>query len=334
VNCMAPKASMPTVSVIIPNYNHARYLRKRMDSVLGQTYQDFEVILLDDSSTDESRTIIAEYHKDPRVRVGFNEKNSGSTFKQWNKGVGLAQGKYVWIAESDDYADERMLERLMGMILRDVMVTFAYCRSHRVTVENQPDGFADSYLDLIDPQHWREDFCVDGRDECRNYFVLTNPVPNASAVLFRKAVYERVGGADESMLTCGDWKLWAALALEGRVAYSREPLNYFRFHDKSVRSQCEEVGLDTAENLQVVRWVLTRVTPTEMVLKKARLQASVFWIPAVLNRRFQIRTRLRILRDALAIDPQAMRKLTPQALGMVQRKFLRHWREMVSAKTR
>jgi glycosyltransferase involved in cell wall biosynthesis len=77
---------MPKVSVIIPNYNHARYLRGRIESVLRQTYRDFEVILLDDCSTDDSRSILGEYVKDPRVRIDFNEVNSGSTFKQWNKG--------------------------------------------------------------------------------------------------------------------------------------------------------------------------------------------------------------------------------------------------------
>src|SRR5258708_2534765 len=105
---MTPEANTPTASVIIPNYNHARYLRKRIDSVVGQTYQNFELILMDDCSTDESRSILSEYVKDPRVRIELNEKNSGSTFKQWNKGVALARGQYVWVAESDDYADKRM----------------------------------------------------------------------------------------------------------------------------------------------------------------------------------------------------------------------------------
>src|ERR1017187_1910144 len=110
---------MPTVSVIIPNYNHARFLRRRIDSVLQQTFQDFEVILLDDCSTDDSRSILSKYADDPRVRIEFNEKNSGSPFKQWNKGVRLAQGSYVWIAESDDYAAERLLERLVAVLDAD-----------------------------------------------------------------------------------------------------------------------------------------------------------------------------------------------------------------------
>ena len=103
---------MPTVSVIVPNYNHARFLPQRIESILRQTYQDFELILLDDCSTDDSRAVLSQYASEPRVRIQFNEVNSGSTFRQWNKGVRLARGKYVWIAESDDYADERLLERL------------------------------------------------------------------------------------------------------------------------------------------------------------------------------------------------------------------------------
>src|SRR5215469_12732659 len=103
---------MPTVSVIVPNYNHARYLRQRIESVLGQKYQDFEVILLDDCSTDNSREILESYRNDPKVRVVFNATNSGNVFKQWNKGVRMAGGRYVWIAESDDYADAGFLSRL------------------------------------------------------------------------------------------------------------------------------------------------------------------------------------------------------------------------------
>src|ERR1700675_4790198 len=106
----------PKVSVIIPNYNHARFLRQRMESVLGQTFQDFEVILLDDCSTDESQSILREYAADPRVRLEFNEKNSGSTFKQWNKGVRLVRGKYVWMAESDDYAEPQFLEKVVARL--------------------------------------------------------------------------------------------------------------------------------------------------------------------------------------------------------------------------
>lgn len=332
MNKMGFEPSTPKVSVVIPNYNHARFLRRRIESVLEQTYPDFEVILMDDFSTDESHEIISEYAKDRRVRIEFNEENSGSTFKQWNKGVRLARGEYVWIAESDDYADERLLERLAAMVEQDEAVTFAYCRSYRVTIEDQRDGMADSYLDGWHPDHWRQDFCVDGHEECRNYFLLTNPVPNASAVVFRKAAYERVGGADESMRTCGDWKLWAALALAGKVAHSGEALNYFRFHERSVRKQTEQVGLDTAENLQVVRWILERVKPTDAVLRRARLQAAQNWIPTVFGMRAPLDRRIHIMRNALAVDPYALLKPAHLAASAVKHKVLRRWRAVRPAK--
>src|SRR5579864_3114331 len=108
--------SNPKVSVVVLNFNHARFLRKRIDSILGQTFQDFELILLDDRSTDDSRSILSKYADDARVRIEFNEVNSGSTFKQWNKGVRLAHGEYIWMAESDDYADDKLLDRLVAVL--------------------------------------------------------------------------------------------------------------------------------------------------------------------------------------------------------------------------
>src|SRR5690348_715522 len=233
---------MPKVSVIVPNYNHARFLRQRMDSILTQTFQDFELILLDDASTDDSRSILSSYAADPRVRLDFNETNSGTPFKQWNKGVSLAHGKYVWIAESDDYADPRLLERLVSSLEAEPRTAYAYCRSWRVSKDDELDGYADYYLFYLqefNSQRWTSDYRADGVDECRNYFFRANLVPNASAVLFRRAVFEQVGGADESLSLCGDWKLWAALALTGEVAYLAEPLNYFRFHDATMRSKTQ-----------------------------------------------------------------------------------------------
>jgi glycosyltransferase involved in cell wall biosynthesis len=319
---------MPKVSVIIPNYNHARFLRQRIDTVLQQTYQDLEVVLMDDCSSDKSRSIISEYAGDSRVRIEFNEKNSGSTFRQWNKGVRLARGQYVWIAESDDYADERLVERLIDLLLRDSSTVFAYCRSLEIAGEDQEHDFADAYLSGLD--RWSKDFHVDGRDECQNWFVRTNPVPNASAVLFRKKIYEQVGGADESLRLCGDWKLWAAMAMEGSVAYVGEALNYHRWHDASMRSEAIRSGLNVSEALGVIRWILDRVKPTPTVSNSMREFTSSYWVPAVLNRRVPLDRRRAILRAAMAIDPHALRRLIRPGLASVRLKIgleLRHLRQ-------
>src|SRR5476649_534842 len=116
------------VSVIVPNYNHARFLKERIDSVLNQTYRDFEVIILDDCSTDDSRSVIEEYRSNPKIsNIILNEKNSGGTFNQWDKGIATAQGEYIWIAESDDYADVDFLNTLMAIIEQKPEIGLIYC---------------------------------------------------------------------------------------------------------------------------------------------------------------------------------------------------------------
>src|SRR3984893_13145 len=219
---------MSKVSVVVPNYNHARFLRQRIASVLGQTYRDFELILLDDGSSDESQSILREYASDPRVRIEFNEKNSGSTFKQWNKGVRLARGEYVWIAESDDYADPQLLAKLVSRLDAEPSAVLCNCRSWRVSADGEIIEFLDSWVADLDAQKWTVDHLADGREECRKYLVRRNTIPNASCVVFRKAVYEQVGGADESLILCGDWKLWASMALTGKIAYAGQALSYYR----------------------------------------------------------------------------------------------------------
>src|SRR5882757_9671482 len=173
---------MPAVSVIVPNYNHARFLRRRIDTILGQTFLDFELILLDDCSTDNSRDILTAYADDSRVRIEFNATNSGSTFKQWNKGVRLAQGKYVWIAESDDYADERLLEKLVARLDAEPSAVFAQCRSWRVSADGELNGFQDQHLPDLGSDKWAGDFHANGIEECRKYLVRCCSVQSASSV--------------------------------------------------------------------------------------------------------------------------------------------------------
>jgi glycosyltransferase involved in cell wall biosynthesis len=111
---------MPSVSVIIPNYNHARFLSERIESVLQQSFTDFECIVLDDGSTDNSRGIIEGYAaRDARIKFYPSQINSGSPFVQWNKGVQLAKHDLIWIAESDDSCDADLLASLVNIHLQN-----------------------------------------------------------------------------------------------------------------------------------------------------------------------------------------------------------------------
>jgi len=314
----------PKVSVIVPSYNHARFLRKRLDSVLAQTFQDFEVIVLDDCSTDESLSILSQYRSDQRVRIELSQKNSGSTFKQWNKGVQSARGTYVWIAESDDYSDVRLLERLVSILDRDSETVFCYCRSNSVSEDGQVMGFVDAYLNDLQPRRWEADFWVDGREECTKYLVQRNTITGTSSVLFRKDVFQEVGGADESLIFCGDWKTWASMALTGgKIAYLAEPLNFQRFHGTSVTTKSQQLGVDVDEYMSVIRWILQRVTPTEATQSKLRSDLFPFWSAKVLTNRTPAKRRWRILKNAMAIDDKALSKLIRPAYTTLRFKLSR-----------
>lgn len=108
---------MPAFSIILPNYNHAAFLFERIESILQQSYQDFEIIILDDKSTDNSREIIERYRSHPKIsRIIYSDSNGGSPFLQWKKGIELATADWIWIAETDDIADPSFLAEAANII--------------------------------------------------------------------------------------------------------------------------------------------------------------------------------------------------------------------------
>jgi len=231
---------MPKVSVIVPNYNHARFLNQRLQSVLNQTYQDFELIYLDDASTDDSNEVFAPYANFPRVRAIFNQTNSGSPFKQWNKGIQAATGEYIWIAESDDYADPRFLENLVKVLDHQLQVGLVYCDSWTSDADGNISDGLHGWIDDLNTNRWKHDFLNNGLKECQNYLAHKNTIPNASAVLVRRSLFEQVGYAEESMFLCGDWMTWIKILLQSDIAFIASKLNYYRCHSHSARSSSQQ----------------------------------------------------------------------------------------------
>lgn len=225
---------MPKVSVIIPNYNHAKYLPARIESVLNQTFSDFELIILDDFSTDNSREVIEKYAKEnPKIRCEFNTKNSGSPFYQWNKGVEMAKAEYIWLAESDDVAENDFLETLVPILDKNSKVGISYSRSNIIDEDgNQVDKIWKPYYKT---EKWEKDFIENGFVECNDLMILGNLIPNASAVLFRKSVFIESGKAPTKMKLSGDWSTWFNMMLISDLAYVAKKLNHWRQHSQSVR---------------------------------------------------------------------------------------------------
>jgi glycosyltransferase involved in cell wall biosynthesis len=251
---------MPKVSVIIPNYNHAKYLQARIDSVLNQSFTDFEVILLDDCSPDNSREIIAIYEANPLIKkMVLNETNSGSSFAQWNKGLSLATGDYVWIAESDDIADKEFLSTLVPILNSNEKVALVYSQSYDIDESGQIKGTWQKLTDEFDNKRWKQDFISPGIEEIRKYFIYKNTIPNASAVLFRRSVVEEVGGPASSYKLNGDWHFWIKLLLNHQVAYVAQCLNFFRSHQANVRSKAALEGLNFYEYARIIDFAFAKL---------------------------------------------------------------------------
>ena len=200
-----------TVSIIIPNYNHASFLKQRIGSVLNQSFQDFELIILDDFSTDNSRDIIESYRQYPNIsHIVYNTENSGSTFKQWNKGIKLAKGEFVWIAESDDYADPDFLTCCIKEFLANNNLGIVYTDSYEVDKENNMLGRWSRWQQNVTPNIWTESFTRNGQQINADYNQLLNIIPNASCVVFKKDLYLQPDNMNliEQLRFTGDWLTW------------------------------------------------------------------------------------------------------------------------------
>lgn len=249
---------MPKVSVIVPNYNHAPYLQKRIDSILAQTFTDFELILMDDNSSDNSREIIEKYRR-PDVKIVFNDENSGSSFKQWNKGARLASGQYIWIAESDDMAAPEFLSTLVPILDNNTNIALAYTQSNEIDSQGNLTGSLFELTEMLDSDKWTSDFVMAGNEMILKYMVHYNCIPNASAVLFRKDKMKAIGMADETYKLNGDWLFWIKLMRDSDIAFVANSLNYFRKHDATVRNTLQKVGTGMYEYARLLSYLFSHI---------------------------------------------------------------------------
>ena len=298
----------PKVSVIIPNYNHAHFLEKRLQSILKQTYTNFEIICLDDASTDNSLEILEKYLSYSNFKLFPNNKNSGSTFKQWNFGVKQAKGEYIWIAESDDFAHSRFLEKVVAILDENKKAGLAYCQSWLVDYNDRVFGSANKFTDWIDKERWTADFTNSGIDECSNFLIFLNTIPNASAVVFRRKIFLECDGADESMKLAGDWIAWVKILLNSDIAFSSEHLNYFRFHEESVRATSKKKGIDLEEKYRMLEYLLSAIKVSNIAreLQCDRLMRQ--WSRLLIRNRMSLKRNKKIYRIAISSDLQLKRR--------------------------
>lgn len=286
----------PLVSVIVPNYNHSKYLKKRLESIENQTYKNIEVVLLDDCSTDDSLRILREWAiSRPNTRLLVNEKNSGSPFAQWNKGLQYVQGEYVWIAESDDACEPEFLDTLIQILEKNQDACLAFCQSILIDKEdNLLHSFNVHYQFIFKTDRWEYDFCHDAQKECWGYMMLHNTIPNASAVIFRRRDLDKVLPVDGDFKLNGDWYFYVKLLSESKTfCYTAKPLNYFRYHRQTQRLSARNKTYAFFEILRIQDFIYKKYPFSGDQFVQARRQCAYWWLGNVNGTSLLNRTMLR-----------------------------------------
>lgn len=220
----------PTVSICLPVYNGARFLAEAIDSLLAQTFEDFELLISDDGSTDQSVEVIRKYAAlDPRIKHWTNECNLG-LFANYNLCLQNAQGRFIKPFAQDDVLEPDCLQRQLEVLVENPNVTLVSVSRFLIDElgEVQPlhRGFINAG-DLIPA-----DVVVKGADVIRRaLFPVTNFIGEPATVMFRR---ESIGaGFDTKFHHLGDLEFWLRILLNGYFYFIDEPLCSFRQHGDS-----------------------------------------------------------------------------------------------------
>lgn len=221
-------ANSPIVTVYITNYNYDQYIRKAIESVFQQSFQQFELLIIDDGSTDNSRTIIEGYAQLPNVRVIY-QQNKGLNITN-NIALQLARGRYIMRLDADDYLRADALEKMVCVLEGDSEIGLV---------------FPDYYLVDKGEQTLAE---IKRHDFGKEVSLLDQPAHGACTMI-RTEFLKHVGGYDEAYSCQDGYELWIKFATKYPVTNIREPLFFYRQHGENLTTNEERI-LDTRRTIK------------------------------------------------------------------------------------
>jgi glycosyltransferase involved in cell wall biosynthesis len=298
---------MPEVSVIIPTYNSARYLAAAIDTVLGQTFRDLEVLVIDDGSSDETPSVMAKYATPVRY---VRQENQGVSVAR-NHGLELARGGYVAFLDSDDTWLPGKLEKQVAVLKKAPGVRACY--SAFIAVDNQlsPLGVRRSRRNA----HALDDLMLRG-----------NVVGSIGTVLCERALFDAAGGFDPELSQCADWDMWVRLAQHTDFLYIDEPTVTYRQHETNMSRRPELLERDSLRVLEKA-FSLPEV-PEHLRRQRRRAYGRNYMVLAgtyfVAGRPTEF---LRCALRALVLDPRQVTYLAAFPWRRFQRRVLGKWQE-------
>lgn len=281
--------AVPDVSVIIATYNQAAYLKAAIDSVIAQTFGDWELIIVDDGSTDRTPAIVNAI-SDPRIRSIRQSNQERSAAR--NRGMGVATGRLLAFLDADDYWHPAFLAELREQLIAHPQAALAICGSHIVDAQGDP----------IDTRPPKIPVGAGQQDAIR--LLLRGNQMSCGAVLARTAAIREVGGFDTSLRQGEDWDLWLRIAVRHPICVVDKALFYYRKQNDFMPSKILSRG-DGTLGPGIVSRALALLDPTDLGLDGPRLLAWQYlesaWLASAIG---DIPGRDTYLRLALHLDPR------------------------------
>jgi glycosyltransferase involved in cell wall biosynthesis len=243
----------PLLSVTVLNYNYGHFLPTCLDSILGQTFKDFEVILINDTSTDNSIEVIQPYLRDRRVRLIDHKQNKGFV-GSLIEGADESRGKYITVISADDWVVEKTaFEKQIAVLEQDAQIAMAY------------SAYGHYYDSSSPPEHiWRSDdhsYVEDGREAFKR--IILQPYVLHSGTIIRASAYRSAGGYSTTLHYAVDVQIFLDLCHVGKAAYIDEMLYGYRRHRTSMSKTISSLRRTIDEVLRVFRSSFAKLPSTE-----------------------------------------------------------------------
>ncbi|MGF1494602.1 MAG: glycosyltransferase [Microcoleaceae cyanobacterium] len=240
---------MPRVSVVVPTYNQEQFIQSTLTSVLNQTYQDFEIVIANDASTDNTVTKIQAVH-DPRIRLFSLERNQGESAAT-NYGIQQAQGKYIAILHSDDLFRPDKLERQVNFLEQNPQFDAVLSHAEVIDEAGRPLPDKTHVLQQIFPQPNRTRF-----QWLNQFFIRDNCLCQTSSMV-RCSCYQTVGLYDRRLRQIPDFDFWVRFCLQHELHIIPEPLTQYRVHQSNISGiRPETIKRHHIEVLQILKHFL------------------------------------------------------------------------------
>lgn len=280
----------PLVSVVIPTYNASRWIGETLESVLAQDFTDFEIIVVDDGSTDDTAQVVAGYGE----RVCCIHKPNGGAGSARNVGIRAARGEYVAFVDADDlWAKEKL--RLQLNLLSRTGVAWVYSDALAFDDEN---GVSLYRLGRLVRQ------C--SGDILESLF-LADFIPSPTPII-RRTVFEHVGFFDENKTyqTTADWDMWLKIAAHYPIGLVSVPLAYYRVHSTSMTGS-EDAQVVLQAHLAVIERAIAREPMRLGSLKNRRIASCYSWVAGIYARKGMWLEAQRTYVQAIRFSPRLAR---------------------------